>query len=134
MNKEIELSLIHIWMDISEEHFYTSALATAKFLHGQQPGCTAYVIGEPGLVNALYEAGITMNDVNPDYVVVGETHNYNYDSILSAVKFVRGGAKLIGTNPDMTGPVSYTHLSFLSIASIIKSICGFLASFLPSLP
>lgn len=102
--RELRQKLQRMGMDTSEEHFYTSALATAKFLHGQQPGCTAYVIGEPGLVNALYEAGITMNDVNPDYVVVGETHNYNYDSILSAVKFVRGGAKLIGTNPDMTGP------------------------------
>ena len=37
------------------------------------------VIGGPGLVNALYDAGITMNDVNPDYVVVGETNSYNYN-------------------------------------------------------
>ena len=116
--RELRQKLQRMGMDISEEHFYTSALATAKFLHGQQPGCTAYVIGEPGLVNALYEAGITMNDVNPDYVVVGETHNYNYDSILSAVKFVRGGAKLIGTNPDMTGP---------SEAGIIPACRAFIA-------
>ena len=56
-----------------QEHFYTSALATAAFLKNQAPGCSAYVIGEAGLLNALYDAGITMNDIDPDYVVVGGT-------------------------------------------------------------
>ena len=55
-------------LEVSQEHFYTSALATAAFLREQAPGCSAYVIGEAGLLNALYDAGITMNDVNPDYV------------------------------------------------------------------
>ena len=91
-------------LEVDEKHFYTSALATADFLSSQKPGCSVYAIGEPGLINALYEKGISMNDVNPDYVVVGETRNYNYESILRAVRLVNGGAKLIGTNPDMTGP------------------------------
>ena len=82
----------------------TSALATAAFVASQVPGCTAYVIGETGLSNALYDAGITMNDVDPDYVIVGESRNYTYENILRAVKFVQSGAKLIGTNPDLTGP------------------------------
>jgi len=46
-----------------------------------------------------------MNDVNPDYVVVGETSTYSYEKVLKAVQLVRNGAKLIGTNPDMTGPI-----------------------------
>jgi NagD protein len=45
-----------------------------------------------------------MNDVNPDYVVVGETRTYNYEKIEHAVQLVHKGAKLIGTNPDLTGP------------------------------
>ena len=45
-----------------------------------------------------------MNDVDPDYVVVGESRSYNYDSILRAVRLVQRGARLIGTNPDLTGP------------------------------
>ncbi len=101
---ELQKKLQRMGLDVSSDHFYTSALATAHFLQKQNPNCTAYVIGEPGLMNALYEAGISMNDVNPDYVVVGETKNYNYESILRAVRFVFNGAKLIGTNPDMTGP------------------------------
>ncbi len=102
---ELKQKLGRMGLDIDENHFYTSALATAKFLKHQAEGSTGvYAIGDAGLVNALYEAGITMNDVNPEYVVVGETSNYNYESILKAVKFVQNGAKLIGTNPDITGP------------------------------
>ena len=91
-------------LDVDESHFYTSALATAKFLAEQAPGCSAYVIGAPGLVNALYDVGVTMNDVNPDYVVVGETDSYNYNMIIKAVQLINKGARLVGTNPDMTGP------------------------------
>ena len=89
-------------LDVDESHFYTSALATAKFISSQNPGCSAFVIGEPGLFNALHDAGITINTVDPDYVIVGETNNYNYDSICRAVHHVFNGAKLIGTNTDIT--------------------------------
>ncbi len=102
--KELQLKLRRMGLEVDERNFYTSALATADFLANQKPGCSVYVIGEPGLINALYDKGISMNDVNPDYVVVGETRNYNYESILRAVKLIDGGAKLIGTNPDLTGP------------------------------
>lgn len=102
--KELSLKLARMGLDIDESHFYTSALATAAFLASQKPGCTAYVIGEAGLINALYDQDIYMNDVNPDYVVVGETRSYSYDKIERAVRFVFNGAKLIGTNSDLTGP------------------------------
>ena len=101
---ELKQKLERMGLDVDESHFYTSALATAKFLAAQSPGCSAFVIGAPGLHNALYSVGIAMNDVNPDYVIVGETSNYNFESITKAVKHVLGGARLIGTNPDMTGP------------------------------
>ena len=102
--KELQQKLDRMGLDVDETHFYTSALATAKFISTQSPGCSVYVIGEPGLYNALYDAGITINDVNPDYVVIGETNNYNYESICSATSLVLAGAKLIGTNSDITGP------------------------------
>ena len=63
-----------------------------------------YAIGEPGLLNALYEAGITMNDVSPDYVVISESKSYTYDTMTKAIRLVLGRARLIGTNPDTTGP------------------------------
>jgi NagD protein len=105
--KELQQKLLRLGLEVDESHFYTSALATAKFIHSQAPGCSAYVIGGPGLVNALYDAGITMNDVNPDYVVVGETNSYNYNMILKAVSLINQGARLVATNSDLTGPSDF---------------------------
>ena len=102
--RELQQKLQRMGLDVSEEHFYTSALATAAFLKSQSPGCSAYVIGAPGLLNALYDVGITMNDVDPDYVIAGETTSYNYETILKAVGYVQRGARLIATNSDLTGP------------------------------
>lgn len=102
--KELQQKLERMGLEVDESHFYTSSLATAKFIHSQTPGGSAYVIGAPGLVNALYDAGITMNDVNPDYVVVGETNSYNYNMLIKACQLINKGARLIATNSDLTGP------------------------------
>ena len=96
--------MLGLTVRINEAHFYTSALATAAFLARQCPDGSVFVIGEAGLSNALYDAGFSMNDANPDYVVVGETRNYSYDRLERAVHLVGNGAKLIGTNPDLTDP------------------------------
>ncbi|NLV84637.1 MAG: HAD family hydrolase [Spirochaetales bacterium] len=101
---ELRLKLRRLGLDVEADHFYTSALATAGFLASQVGGGTVYVIGEAGLINALYEVGYTMNDINPDYVVVGESRTYNYETVIKAARLVRNGARLIGTNPDLTGP------------------------------
>jgi NagD protein len=101
---ELSQKLARLGIMVDPEHFYTSALATAAFLASQRPGGSVYVIGEPGLIQALYDAGFTMNNVNPDYVVVGEGRGYSLEVLEKAVKLVFGGARLIGTNPDLTGP------------------------------
>ena len=103
---ELSMKLERMGLSVSADHFYTSAMATAEFLSTQKPGCTAYVIGEPSLTKALYDKNIYMNDINPDYVVVGETRTYNFEKIEKAIELVNNGAKLIGTNPDISGPTS----------------------------
>ena len=103
--KELQQKLARMGLDVPEEHFYTSALATAAFLKAQAPGCSAFVIGEAGLLNALYDAGITTNDVNPDYVVIGEGRTYSLDTLTRAVNLVLQGAKLIGANSDVSGNI-----------------------------
>ena len=105
--RELRQKLLRMGLDIGEEHFYTSALATAALRHKQAPCCTAYVIGAPGLLNALYDVGISMNDVDPDYVIIGETATYNFEMITKAVRLVLGGARLIATNSDLTGPTEF---------------------------
>ncbi|MBN2214787.1 MAG: HAD family hydrolase [Bacteroidales bacterium] len=102
--KELQEKLSRLGIKVNKDVFYTSALATAMFLNSQKPRGSAYIIGEAGLINALYNVGYTMNNVNPDYVVVGESRSYSYERIEHAVNLVLAGAKLIGTNPDLTGP------------------------------
>jgi NagD protein len=101
---ELSQKLDRLGITVDPGHFYTSALATAAFLATQQPGGSVYVIGEPGLIQALYDAGFTMNNVNPDYVVVGDGRGYNVEALETAVRLIRKGARLIGTNRDLTGP------------------------------
>ena len=103
--REHNQKLARMGLDVPEEHFYTSALATAAFLRQQAPGCSVFAIGEAGLLNALYDAGVTMNDVNPDYVVVGEGRAYSLDTLTKATNLVLNGAKLIGANSDVSGPI-----------------------------
>ena len=103
--RELQQKLARMGLDVPEKHFYTSALATAAFLKEQAPGCSVYAIGEAGLLNALYDAGITMNDVNPDYVVMGEGKAYSLDTLTKATTLVMKGAKLSGANSDLSGPI-----------------------------
>ncbi|OGV31288.1 MAG: HAD family hydrolase [Lentisphaerae bacterium GWF2_45_14] len=102
--RELKEKLSRLGINVEKENFYTSALATASFLKSQNYSASAYVIGETGLTNAMYEEGLSMNDVNPDYVVVGETRSYSFEKIEHAIRLVIKGARLIGTNPDLTGP------------------------------
>ncbi|WP_053352656.1 MULTISPECIES: HAD-IIA family hydrolase [Leucobacter] len=89
---------------VPEDRIWTSALATAAFLKQQQPGGSAFVIGEAGILTALHDAGYVMTESNPDFVVVGETRNYSFEAITKAIRLIIGGARFISTNPDATGP------------------------------
>ena len=90
-------------VDIPEEKFFNSAMATAAFL-SKQSGRKAYVIGEGALTHELYKIGFSITDIDPDFVIVGETRSYNWDMIRKASAFVKGGARFIATNPDVAGP------------------------------
>ncbi|ORY49890.1 nucleotide monophosphatase [Rhizoclosmatium globosum] len=131
--QELSEKLHRLGLDISANHFYTSALSTAKFLKSQKPhGGSCYVIGEPGLTYALYEHGFTMSSENPDYVVIGEGNSHNYEKLTKALNLIAKGAKLIGTNPDTNGVTddgmvlgTGTFLAALELASGKKSFsCG----------
>ncbi len=102
--KQLSEKLSAMGIDISPEHFITSALATATFLNSQMPGAKVYAIGEYGLSDALSAVGCILTDENPDYVVLGETENYTHEKITKGIRAVIAGAKLIGTNPDISGP------------------------------
>jgi NagD protein len=102
--RDLRARLAASGLEVPEGAIWTSALATAQFLSDQVPGGSAYVIGEAGLTTALYEAGYTLTDADPDYVVLGETRTYSFEAITKAIRLIQGGARFIATNPDATGP------------------------------
>lgn len=102
--RELQEKLNRLGVVVDKDAFYTSALATAMFLSAQKPRGSAFIIGDAGLINALYDVGYSMNNVDPDYVVIGETRSYSYEAIEKAINLVLGGARLIGANPDISGP------------------------------
>jgi NagD protein len=112
-------------LDVPEESIWTSALATAKFLGDQRPGGSAFVIGEAGLTTALHQAGYTLTERDPDYVVLGETRTYSFERITSAIRLVASGARFIATNPDPTGPAPDGPLPATgSVAALISRATG----------
>jgi NagD protein len=91
-------------LEIPPERIFTSAMATAHFLQSQRPNGTAYVIGESGLTEAIHSVGYVITDIDPEYVVLGETHTYNIAQITKGIRLISDGARFIATNPDSSGP------------------------------
>ena len=101
---DLQHRLQRIGLNVTTDHIYTSALATALFLQAQKPNGTAFVLGESGLTEALHDVGYVLTDHDPDYVVLGETTSLSYGKITQAVRLVSQGARFIATNPDPNGP------------------------------
>src|SRR3954469_8975812 len=112
-------------LDVPEDSIFTSALATARFLEEQRPAGTAFAIGEVGLTTALHQAGYTLTERDPDYVVLGETRTYSFERITHAIRLVLEGARFIATNPDPTGPSAAGPLPATgSVAALISRATG----------
>ena len=112
-------------LGVPEDAIWTSALATAHFLQDQRPGGSAFAIGEAGLTTALHDAGYTLTEHSPDYVVLGETRTYSFERIAHAIRLIAGGSRFIATNPDATGPTPDGPLPATgSVAALISRATG----------
>src|SRR5438309_2147847 len=76
--------LARMGVAVSTDEIFTSALATALYLHGRAPGgAQLFAIGEDGLRRALTEAGFSLGGLyqnGAEYVVVGMDHGLSWDS------------------------------------------------------
>ncbi len=102
--RDLAHRLLKTGLQIPVERLFTSAMATADFLHSQRPEGTAFVVGESGLTEAIHNVDYVITDLDPDYVVLGETGLYHYETITKAVRLIDAGARFIATNPDVSGP------------------------------
>ena len=123
--RDLRARLLASGLNIPEERIWTSALATAQFLHNQRPGGSAFVIGEVGLTTAMHEAGYVLTDRSPDYVVLGETRTYSFEAITTAIRLILGGSRFVSTNPDPTGPSRAGVLPAAgAVAALIEKATG----------
>lgn len=123
--RDLRARLLNSGIDVPEESIWTSALATAAFLSNQRPGATAYVIGEVGLTSAIHDAGFVISTRNPDYVVLGETRTYSFETITQAIRLIDSGSIFIATNPDPNGPSAFgTVPATGSVAALITTATG----------
>ena len=112
-------------LQVPEERIWTSALATAIFLRRQVGKGRAFVIGEAGLTTALHEVGFVLTETDPDVVVLGETRNYSFDLLTTAIRLISAGARFIATNPDVTGPSTTGPLPATgAVAAMITAATG----------
>ncbi|KAB2349054.1 HAD-IIA family hydrolase [Actinomadura rudentiformis] len=102
--RDLSARLATVGLVVPPEFIWTSALATARFLSDQRPEGSAYVIGEAGLTTALHEVGYVLTDLDPEYVVLGETRTYSFSQLTKAIRLIERGARFIATNPDPVGP------------------------------
>lgn len=123
--RDLSHRLAAIGLNIPEGNIFTSALATARFLDSQRPDGTAFVIGESGLTDAIHSVGYVLSDINPDYVVLGETTSYSYDMITKGIRLIEAGARFVATNPDVSGPTEHGIVPACgAVAALIEKATG----------
>ena len=123
--KVIRLELAEMGLVVDEEQLWTSALATAKFVHTQRPFGTAYVIGQASMHEAIHNVGYRPDDRAPDYVVLGETQDYSFEEVTTAVRLIEKGSHFVATNPEPTGQSPHGSLPGCgALAALIESATG----------
>ncbi len=124
---EVIRKLKGLGMEVTEKHIYTSAMATASFLASQSENGTVYVLGEGGLLSSLHNEGFTMVETDPDFVVLGEGHNFTLEMVRKAVDMILNGAKLIATNRDPSPKQiknDWNNLGIAATAAMIEEATG----------
>lgn len=104
--RDVATKMKRMGFAVDEEHVFTCAMATARFLARQKAGGTAYVIGEGGLLQALHANGYSIVDYDADYVVVGEGRTLSMETMENAVNLILRGSRLIATNLDPNCPTN----------------------------
>ncbi|MBN1777447.1 MAG: HAD-IIA family hydrolase [Clostridiales bacterium] len=82
----------------------TSGQATAEYALKAFPGKRAYVLGTDMLLGELKSAGLSIDNQNPDFVLIGYDTTLDYRKMTGVCDFVRAGLPYIATHPDLNCP------------------------------
>jgi HAD superfamily hydrolase (TIGR01450 family) len=94
--------LTRLGLPTEPDNVISSIDAMVAYLNATAEGARLFVVGEEVLVGALIDAGYRVVDVpaEVDVVVVGFDRRFDYAKLLFAYRAVRGGARIVATNPD----------------------------------
>jgi HAD superfamily hydrolase (TIGR01450 family) len=97
--------LTRLGVPASPADVINSSLVLARHLATLDPGAPVFVIGEPPLIGELVAHGFEVRrDRRVRWVVIAFDRTFDYAKLDTALQAVRGGARLIATNPDRTCP------------------------------
>ena len=83
-----------------------SSLVLARHLRGLDRGAPVFVIGEAPMLAEMRAHGFEVrDDARVRWVVIAFDRTFTYAKLDTALQAVKGGARLIATNPDRTCPV-----------------------------
>ncbi|HEV8471325.1 MAG TPA: HAD-IIA family hydrolase [Methylomirabilota bacterium] len=103
---EYAAKLTRLGVGAGEDDVINSSLVLARHLAALDPGAPLFVIGEPPLIAELRAHGFEVRtDPRVRWVVIAFDRTFDYAKLNTALQAVRGGARLIATNPDRTCPV-----------------------------
>lgn len=125
-NREAYLQkLFRMGIVIPPEKMLISNGVILDWLLENRRGQSCYVVGTPLLQKDFRDAGIPLNDSDPDYVVLGFDTTLTYDKLAKACGFIRNGKPVYGVNPDFNCPVENGFLPDCgSIAALVKASTG----------
>jgi phosphoglycolate/pyridoxal phosphate phosphatase family enzyme len=100
------LKLARLGVPAQPDDVINSSLVLARHLRALDPGAPVFVIGEPPMIAEMRAHGFEVrDDERVRWVVIAFDRTFSYAKLNTALQAVKGGARLIATNPDRTCPV-----------------------------
>lgn len=96
--------LIGIGVPQKDAKVFTSGDATIHFLRREHSGQRICLIGTHSLEQDFRRAGIQLDDINPEVIVLGYDTESTYEKLCRLCSFVRGGLPYYATHPDINCP------------------------------
>ncbi len=96
--------LARMGLKTDRSHILTSGEATCEKLRELYPDKKCFLLGNEYLRAEFDEAGIAVDQADPDIVVVGFDTTLDYQKMWDVCNFVRAGLPYVATHPDYNCP------------------------------
>ncbi|MCM1123018.1 MAG: HAD-IIA family hydrolase [Eubacterium sp.] len=118
-NASVYVEKLHrMGLDVEEDKIVTSGQATIYYIQKHFPGKKVFLLGNPLLQEEFMQAGIVLEDENPDLVVTAFDTSLDYQKMCKVCDHVRAGLPYLATHPDYNCP---TETGFIPDAGAIHA-------------